>query len=69
MESIAQMYWEDTCNFCIKVRNVIAKGFESMIELFESIGCARAASQLASMGRHEEAKALMLYKKELDSKK
>ena len=46
------------CAFCEWVENK-----------FESIGCARAASQLASMGRYEEAKALMLYKKELDKNK
>ena len=60
MESLAQMYWEVTCNFCIKVRNVMAKGFEKIISVFESIGTARAAAQLANMGYHKEAKALML---------
>ena len=52
------------CAFC----EWVEKRFESIVDLFESIGCARAASQLASMGRYEEAKALMLYKKTLDHK-
>tara|TARA_B100000925_G_C21789437_1_gene379842 strand:+ start:404 stop:541 length:138 start_codon:yes stop_codon:yes gene_type:complete len=33
-----------------------------LIKLFEKIGTARAASQLANMGYHNEAKALMLGK-------
>ena len=40
-----------------------------MIDVFESIGYARAASQLAQMGKYEEAKALMMYKRDLDSHK
>ena len=53
------------CAFC----EWVEKKFQGMIALFESIGYARAASQLASMGKHEEAKALMMYKRDLDSKK
>jgi len=60
MESLAQMYWEVTCNFCIKVRNVMARVFEKIISVFETMGRARAAAQLANMGYHKEAKALML---------
>ena len=53
------------CAFC----EWVEKKFQGMIDLFESIGYARAASQLASMGKYEEAKALMMYKRDLDSKK
>ena len=60
MESLAQMYWEVTCNFCIKARNVMAKGFEKIISAFESMGRARAAKQLANMGYYDEARAIML---------
>jgi len=60
MESLAQMYWEVTCNFCIKVRNVMARVFEKIISVFETMGRARAAAQLANMGYHKEAKTLML---------
>ena len=38
-----------------------------LIKLFEKVGTARAASQLANMGYHKEAKALML--SEINDKK
>ena len=38
-----------------------------LIKLFEKVGTARAASQLANMGYHQEAKALML--EEINNKK
>ena len=44
------------CTFC----DAVANTFNKMIGITESIGKARAASALAQMGYHEEAKALML---------
>ena len=62
MESIAQMYWEVTCNFCIKVRNVLGKIFNKMIEAGERAGRARAAAELARQGYYDAAKEIMLRK-------
>ena len=48
------------CTFCDAVKTIADKTFTKMINVCESAGRARAASQLASMGMHNEAKALML---------
>jgi hypothetical protein len=57
-----------TCEFCTNVRDMLSKSlvkaFDTMINTCESIGTARAAQQLASMGHYELAKNLMLDKKE-----
>jgi len=47
------------CAFCDAVSNT----FKNMMGITESIGKARAASALAQMGYHEEAKALMMENK------
>ena len=60
MASIAQTYWTFTCKFCDLVRKALYVSFISVIAFGESAGRARAAHQLANMGRYEEAKALML---------
>ena len=62
MESIAQMYWQVTCKFCIKLRNVLMGIFTAIIAMSESAGRARAARQLATMGYYDEARAIMLGK-------
>jgi len=48
------------CAFCAAVAKFANKTFTGIINTFESLGCARAASELARMGYHKEAKALML---------
>lgn len=60
MSSIAQTYWTYTCKFCDLVRKVLFTVFVGIIGFAESAGRARAARELANMGRYEEAKALML---------
>ena len=44
------------CAFC----DIVARAFKKMIETFEAIGRARAASDLARQGRYKEARALMV---------
>jgi predicted DCC family thiol-disulfide oxidoreductase YuxK len=52
--------YQQTCDFCVAVRNVLTSVGKSTISFFESVGRARAANQLSQMGYHAEAKALML---------
>ena len=63
MESIAQMYWQVTCKFCIKLRNVLMGIFTAIIAMSETAGRARAAAELHRQGYYAEAKALMLESK------
>lgn len=48
------------CAICDAVKTIAITAFVSMIAFGESAGRARAASELARMGMHDEAKALML---------
>ena len=52
--------YEETCEICETISKFVSKTFDKMISITESMGRARAASQLAQMGYHEEAKYLML---------
>ena len=55
-------FYNITCKVCTVIRNVLITIFVGMVALGESAGRARAARELANMGRYEEAKALMLRK-------
>jgi hypothetical protein len=55
-------FYNITCKICTVLRNALIAFFVGMIALGESAGRARAASELARMGRMDEAKALMLKK-------
>jgi len=48
-----------TLTYC-KICDLVDNAFNTVINTFEAIGRARAASQLSAMGYHEAAKALML---------
>ena len=48
------------CAFCAAVAKYATKFFTGMIGMFESVGRARAAAELARQGYHEEARAIML---------
>jgi hypothetical protein len=48
------------CTFCAAVAKFANKTFTAIVNTFEAIGTARAASQLAQMGYHDLAKNLML---------
>lgn len=60
--TLSHTTWDYTCKICSVIRNALAIAFVGMIAFTESTGRARAARELARMGMHEEAKALMLGK-------
>ena len=53
-------FYTITCKICDVIRKALVTAFVAVIAFGESAGRARAAHQLASMGMHKEAKALML---------
>jgi len=53
-------FYNVTCKICTVLRNALVAFFVGAIALGESAGRARAARELAHMGRYEEAKSLML---------
>jgi len=55
-------FYNITCKVCTVLRKALVAFFNGVIALGESAGRARAARELANMGRHEEAKTLMLRK-------
>ena len=57
-------FYTITCKICDVIRKALVTAFVAVIAFGENAGRARAAHQLASMGMHEEAKALMLQKTE-----
>ena len=59
-------FYNVTCKVCVVLRNALVAFFVGIIALGESAGRARAARELANMGRLEEAKALMLRKDKED---
>jgi len=59
-------FYNVTCKLCVVLRNALIAFFVGMIALGESAGRARAARELANMGRLEEAKALILRRDEKD---
>jgi hypothetical protein len=59
-------FYNVTCKVCTVIRNALVAFFVAAIALGESAGRARAARELANMGRYEEAKALMLRKDKED---
>ena len=52
--------YKETCEICDKIAHLSSVIFDKIITTFEIMGASRAASQLAQMGYHEEAKYLML---------
>ena len=56
--------WDYTCKICSVIRKVMAVAFVGLIAFGETAGRARAANELARMGIHKEAKALMTYPRE-----
>lgn len=65
MTAITNTYvYNITCKVCDVIRKLLVTAFVAVVAFGENAGRARAAHQLASMGLHEEAKALMLQKTE-----
>lgn len=50
------------CAICASIAKFAKKTYTSIIETCEDAGKARAAAELARMGYHKEAKAIMLGK-------
>lgn len=59
-------FYNITCKICTVLRKALVTAFVAVIAFGESAGRARAARELANMGRYEEAKALMLRKDKED---
>lgn len=59
MSTLSQT-WDATCNTCVIVRKLIVSFFVGLNAFGQSIGRARAASELHRLGYTEEAKRLML---------
>ena len=57
--------YQETCEVCDKISRFIGKSMKTFYIVCERIGYARAASYLASQGRYEEAKKLMLEKEKI----
>lgn len=57
--------YRTTCNICDAIANVTKRVFARMIEMGETAGRSRAASELARQGYYKEAQALMMEIKSL----
>ena len=60
VEGILDYGYKFSCQFCMAVRVALVTFLIGTIAMFENAGRARAASELARMGKMEEAKSLML---------
>jgi hypothetical protein len=60
VEGILDYGYKFSCQFCTAVRVAFVAFIVGAIALAENAGRARAANELARMGKIEEAKALML---------
>jgi len=49
-----------TCNICDKIGNILCRIGSYTLGVVESAGRARAAAALSEMGKHEEARYLMM---------
>ena len=57
--------YQETCEICDKISHFIRKSMKTFYIVCERIGYARAASYLATQGKYEEAKQLMLERKNI----
>lgn len=53
-------FYNVTCKVCAFVRDAVKSFFVKLIEMGEVAGRARAARELAAMGRMDDAKRIML---------
>lgn len=65
MTAITGTLYNITCDFCIAVRNTLAKIGTRFMESMEITGRGIAASRLANLGYYEQARRLMLEREEL----
>lgn len=59
MSTLSQT-WNVTCTTCVIIRKAILSVLVGLYSFGESLGRARAASELYRQGYHEEAKRLIL---------
>ena len=52
--------YQETCELCDKISQLVKRTFRSFFLFCERIGYARAAHYLATQGKYEEAKKLIL---------
>lgn len=57
---VMKVTYKETCHVCDKIAQFTSKVFHKLIDLGESVGYSVAASRLAQMGYHEEAKHCMM---------
>ena len=57
--------YQETCEVCDKLSAFIRKSTKSFLRVCESLAYARAANFLVTQGIHEEAKQLMLERKNI----
>lgn len=57
--------YEETCEVCEKIAHFVGVIMKKMNKFFMVASYARAASELARQGYYEEAKALMLERKNI----
>lgn len=60
VEAVLNYGYKFSCQFCAAVRVALVTFLIGTIAMFENAGRARAASELARMGKMKEAKALMM---------
>ena len=54
--------YQETCEICDEIAHYLKVVGSKLDKFFTRVGYARAASELARMGKYEEAKALMTEK-------
>ena len=57
--------YKETCEICDTIAKFTKSAFQTILDITESMGYAIAASRLANMGYHEEAKHLILERAKL----
>jgi len=57
--------YQETCEICDQIAHYLKVVGSKLDKFFTRVGYARAASELARMGKYKEAKALMVEKDNL----
>jgi len=57
--------YQETCEICDEIAHYLKVVGSKLDKFFTRVGYARAASELARMGKYEEAKTLMVEKDNL----
>lgn len=57
---VMKVTYKETCHVCDKIAQFVSKVFNKLIEVGETLGYSVAASRLAQMGYHEQAKECLM---------